>query len=340
MQGVAGPAGPIANIIDVVASVSDLPDPDDVPRDSAILVSTGQGGYDVYVVTGIDSLIWENVGPFSVGTVILVNGQAVQVVDLSRYLESPGNVSRTSAVTLSPSGATGAKVISADPDPDTVVVRRSDGKIASPDGGVYVGSVEADNKFYSIPPYNGQSRILCGFPSGGTNVKGYLNVAQEARGNAVPVRDSVGEIPLPRFGILPYRSTAANCMDVIDNTSKKLYKHDVVLTIENNGEEYVFRYEVINTRFTSLDFVPGTGVKPTATRLGGEGYRSACITRNVAGDVTQGFMGAGMKVADTLIIFYGVRLAATQVEMASEIIRYADVTSWIVSDSVTPLNET
>ena len=91
-QGPQGPAGkqgsPSQNIVilGTVSSITQLPDPTTVGRNSAYLVGTGDT-YDLFVITGTNNLLWQNAGPFNVGTAVSVDGSFVANWDADTKLD-------------------------------------------------------------------------------------------------------------------------------------------------------------------------------------------------------------------------------------------------------------
>lgn len=83
-QGNPGPAGPVVQIYDILTSVDQLPAPDalGIERDAAFIVETNGVKY-LYALTGWDTdiLDWTNVGMFSTGTIVKVDGNYVAEFD-------------------------------------------------------------------------------------------------------------------------------------------------------------------------------------------------------------------------------------------------------------------
>ena len=78
-EGPEGPMGPTAATVEILGiypNIDSLPDPEtEAPRNAGALVGSS-GNYDVYIITGEDSLSWTNAGPFNAGSVVTVNGVA------------------------------------------------------------------------------------------------------------------------------------------------------------------------------------------------------------------------------------------------------------------------
>ena len=96
-QGVPGPAGPVVQIYDILTSVDQLPPPDalGIERDAAFIVEVNGVKY-LYALTGWEEglLDWTNVGLFSTGTIVKVNGNYVAEFDADTKVDKTDVVNK------------------------------------------------------------------------------------------------------------------------------------------------------------------------------------------------------------------------------------------------------
>lgn len=94
LQGARGPAGPQGQFITIVGELANsslLPNPNNVPRESAYIIPDSTGVNHVWLITGTDDLVWTDVGSFGGGSKITASNENVLEYDTT-YVD--GNQSR------------------------------------------------------------------------------------------------------------------------------------------------------------------------------------------------------------------------------------------------------
>lgn len=108
-RGLAGPAGPVGQIVQIigqVATLSALPQPTTVPRNSAYIFTgyVGASGPEkhLYIIFGTGTnLYWGDAGIFGAGTLIYQNGNPLTILNVDEYIrkeETGGEFARAYAV--------------------------------------------------------------------------------------------------------------------------------------------------------------------------------------------------------------------------------------------------
>lgn len=135
-RGPAGPAGPkgdtgsVAQIQGIVTNVDQLPTPAELNNLSAAYLVGTAAPYNLYVQIGntVETAVWQNTGPFSGGTVVLVDSNPVTTWDANRKVDKVTNNTSTLKVYGTVSGGSFMADCTSNNLADTIMRRDANGR--------------------------------------------------------------------------------------------------------------------------------------------------------------------------------------------------------------------
>lgn len=274
-QGKQGPQGDSITILDILSSVDELPSPESVGRNEGYLIGTGP--YDFWIITGSgDTLQWTNAGAFSVGSNVTVNGEPVKVFNADTKLDNKAGTTASRAYVVDGNGNNTMLFYSILPSAGaySLVQRTTEGNISVPltptsntfaASKAYVDNVIAGRvQSVTEPTYSSAVYAHVENPDTGNYEDTVIQASDLAIAGAIPLRTSVGSIPVPTLEKSnAYRNYAVNQTYVSNELANyaplatDTSDYDRAITIGANGQiKYV---SMAQSRAPGFIVVRGTG---------------------------------------------------------------------------------
>lgn len=90
-QGPRGDVGGFINIVGIIPNISQLPTPSSLANLTKAFLVGVEAPYDLWIQIGdtSETAMWENTGPLNAGTMVLVDGNYVNILNADEYLKPP-----------------------------------------------------------------------------------------------------------------------------------------------------------------------------------------------------------------------------------------------------------